>query len=212
MPTFAWAYRWAFGLLALAAVGTGFWHSVVHNGFSWVSYFSFFTILSNILALVLLLAGTRAPDFRSVGFRSVGFRSVGFLRGAATVYMVITGIVYQLLLSQYPVNGPAWVNNVEHRIMPVVVLLDWLLMPHLVRIGIRRAMWWLVVPVVYVAYSEVRGPYAHWYPYPFLDPRPHGVVHVVVYSIAVGLAFVAVSVLVAFTGDRLSDRRSAARG
>jgi hypothetical protein len=195
MRTFWRGYRAVFGLLALAAVATGFWHSVVHNDFSWVSFFSYFTILSNVSAIVLLLAGAfrRIPDF---------------LRGAVTVYMVITGVVYQLLLSGYPVNGPAWVNDVEHGLMPVVILLDWLVVPPLARIGIRRAMWWLVIPVVYVTYSEIRGPYAHWYPYPFLDPRPKGVVHVIIYSIAIGVTFALVSALVAYAGDRLSSRRS----
>jgi hypothetical protein len=198
-------YRWVFGGLALAAVVTGFDHSVVHNGFSWVSYFSFFTILSNILALSLMLGGawpvTPGP----------AWPWFDFLRGAATVYMVITGVVYALLLSQYPVNGPAWVNHVEHQVMPIVVMLDWLIMPPAARIGLRRAMGWLVIPIVYVAYTEIRGPSAHWYPYPFLDPRPHGVVHVVVYSVVIAIAFVAVSAGVAAAGDYFGARRAAAR-
>lgn len=206
MRAFAGVYRWVFGGLALAAVATGFDHSVVHNGFSWVSYFSFFTILSNISASVLMLAGAwpATPGPARPWF--------DFLRGAATVYMVITGLVYVILLSQFPVTGPAWVNDVEHHIMPVVVLLDWLIMPPLAKIGVRRAMAWLAIPVAYLAYTEIRGPFAHFYPYPFLDPRPHGVVHVVVSSAFVACAFVAVSAGVAAAGDYLGARRAAAQG
>lgn len=210
MRAFAGAYRWVFGGLALAAVATGFDQSVVHNGFSWVSYFSFFTILSNVAAFVLMLAGAWPWTPPSASWAARPW--FDFVRGAATVYMVITGVVYALLLAQYPASGPAWINHVEHQVMPIVVLLDWLIMPPLARIGPRRAMAWLVIPIVYVAYTEIRGPSAHWYPYPFLDPRPHGVVHVVVYSIVIAIAFVAVSAGVAAAGDYLSDRRAVAQG
>jgi hypothetical protein len=192
---FAGWYRWVFGLLGLAAVAIGFWDAVIDGTASSVNYFSFFTILSNIGAFVLLLGGAwpwlRRPDF---------------LRGAFTVYMAITGLVYALLLAKYEVQGPEWINTTEHRIMPIVVVLDWLLMPPAVRIGAKRAMLWLIFPVVYVAYTEIRGPFAHWYPYPFLDPRPHGVLPVVGYSVGVAVAFVLVSLAVAWSGDRLAGR------
>jgi hypothetical protein len=211
MRTIAGWYRWVFGLLALAAVVWGFRLSVVQNGSSWVSYFSFFTILSNIAAIAVFLAGAwpwlGSP--RAWAARPWAVRPwFGFVRGAVTVYMTITGIVYALLLSGLPFSGPAWINDVEHRVMPAVVVLDWLLMPPSRRIGLRRAMAWLVIPVIYLTYSEVRGPFAHWYPYPFLDPRPHGVIHVVVYSIGVAVAFVAVTAAVAVIGDFLSSRNS----
>ena len=99
-----------------------------------------------------------------------------------------------------PIPGLDWF------LMPVVIVLDWLLMPPATRIGVNRAMLWLIFPLAYVTYSEVRGPFAHWYPYPFLDPRPHGVLHVVVYGIGIAVAFVLVSLAVAWSGDRLGDR------
>lgn len=198
----AGVYRWVFGLLGAVTVAWGFRDSVLDNGFSWVSYFSFFTILSNVCAVVVLLAGAwpRTSVRDSWAF--------GFLRGAVTLYMVITGIVAELLLRGLEGGGPAWINEVVHRVMPVVVLLDWLLMPPARRIGVRRAMVWLIIPVVYLTYSEVRGSVVHWYPYPFLDPRPHGVVHVVVYCVGVAVAFVAVAAAVALLGDALSRRRA----
>jgi hypothetical protein len=206
MRTIAGWYRWIFCLLALAAVAWGFRLSVVQNGFSWVSYFSYFTILSNITAIAGFLAGAW-PWLGSP--RAWASRAwFDFARGAVTVYMTITGIVYALLLSGLPASGPAWINDVEHRVMPAVVLLDWLLVPPSRRIGVRRAMAWLLIPVMYLTYSEVRGPFAHWYPYPFLDPRPHGVLHVVLYSIGVAVAFVAVTAAVAGIGDYLSSRNS----
>ncbi len=41
------------------------------------------------------------------------------LRGAATLYMVATGVVYNTLLLDVDVGNLAtWVNNVTHRIIP----------------------------------------------------------------------------------------------
>jgi len=200
---FAGVYRWVFGLLGATAVAWGFWHSVLDGEFSWVSYFSFFTILSNISAVAVFLAG--AWPWTSTRDTWVS----GFVRGAVTVYMVITGAVYALLLSGLPSLGnppPAWINHVEHQVMPAVVLIDWFLMPPARRIGVRRAMSWLIIPVVYLVYSEVRGAVVHWYPYPFLDPRPHGVLHVVVSCVGVAVGFVVVAIVVALLGDVLSRK------
>jgi hypothetical protein len=192
-------YRWVFGLLGAVAVAWGFWHSVLGNGFSWVSYFSYFTILSNISAIAVFLLG--AWPWTSA-------REIGFIRGAVTVYMIITGAVYALLLSGLPdaSGAPPWINHVEHQVLPAVVLLDWLLVPPARRIGLRRAMAWLIIPVVYLVYSEIRGAVVHWYPYPFLDPRPHGALHVVVSCVGVAAGFFAVTAAVALLGDALSRR------
>ena len=57
---------------------------------SLVNFFSFFTIESNLLAIVVLLIGG-AGDPQSERW--------AYVRGAATLYMVITGIVYAALLA-----------------------------------------------------------------------------------------------------------------
>lgn len=205
MSAFTIGYRLVFGLFGLAAVSYSFWDSVVDGTGSPVNFFSFFTILSNIAAFVVLLAGvypsalTRAPAWQ-------------YLRGAVTVYMVITGVVYNVLLAPYAasLNVPSWTNDAEHKILPVAVLLEWLLFPPARRIAVPKAMWWLVFPVIYLIYSEVRGPFAHWYPYPFLDPRDHGVWHVVLNTVGVAAGFVLVTVGVAWAGTYLGRRRAQA--
>jgi hypothetical protein len=152
------------------------------------NFFSFFTIESNILAVVLLLGGGLA-DPRSPRW--------AYFRGAVTLYMVITGLVYAALLSDVDVQlTAAWVNDVLHRILPVLLLLDWLFLPPWPRIPAPKALGWLAFPLAYLAYSLLRGPVAHFYPYPFLDPRPHGYDHVIVQAVvlAVGMAVLALAV------------------
>ena len=51
-----------------------------------------------------------------------------YFRGAVTLYMAITGIVYALLLSDVDVQlSSRWVNATLHEILPLVLLADWIL-------------------------------------------------------------------------------------
>ncbi len=198
------ALRVGFGALGLAAVIYQLTIQIA-DGAPVANFLSFFTIESNILAALVLLATGLMP----VSKRPIWWDS---LRGAATLYMVTTGIVYNTLLLDVDVgNLASWVNNVLHRVMPVVVLADWLLAPPRQRIERRTALLWLIFPVLYCIYSLVRGPYVDFYPYPFLDPRLDGgygrvALFVVVLAVAIG----GLALLVAWVGNRLSARRQLA--
>ncbi len=160
------AVRLAFALLALAAVGTQLALGLQRETFVVANFFSFFTIESNLIgAFVLLLAGVGA-------LRSADPGRFALLRGAATLYMTTTGIIYFLLLRgleaslQTPVP---WINTVLHYVMPLALLADWLIVPPKRRIAFGQALVWLLFPLAYVAYSLIRGSIVGWYPYPFLN-------------------------------------------
>jgi hypothetical protein len=192
-------YRIVFAVLAAVAVG---WqaHLVVADGRSLVNFFSYFTIESNIVGIVVFAWGALvlrgAPDL---------------LRGAAVVYLAITGVVYALLLSGLPGQEVGWVNTVVHKVMPIVLVLDWLIAPPTSALPLRRVWSWLVFPLLYLVYTLIRGPFAHWYPYPFLDPREHGYGHVVVGAVGVAVGFVVATLLVWWSGNALGRRRTGAQ-
>lgn len=197
------AYRLAVGALVVVAVVAQFLHSAGTDGFSPANFFSFFTNLSNLLgAAVFLWAGTAALTGRP--------GPSDLVRGAPVVYLVITGIVYAVLLSEVSeALGLVlpWVNFVLHRLTPVVFLADWLLDPPRRAPDRRRALVWLVFPIAYLVYSLVRGPFADWYPYPFLDPdEVGGYGGVAAYSVGVALTFVLVTLAVVAAGTRLRAR------
>jgi carbon starvation protein CstA len=73
---------------------------------SLANFFSFFTIESNLLAIVVLLIGG-VLDPRGARW--------AWLRGAATLYMVITGIVYAALLANAEVGLTAAVVRCRRR-------------------------------------------------------------------------------------------------
>jgi hypothetical protein len=179
-PVVSWL-RIGFGGLVLVAVAAQLL-STIQQGRGVVNFFSFFTIESNLLAAFVLLV---------VGFGALAgakaYRAFALLRGAATLYMMITGIVFVLLLSgleqQLQLTMP-WVNIVLHYIMPIVMLVDWLLFPPKFVFASRHILLWLIFPLLYLAYSWIRGAMVDWYPYPFLHPQ-NGWVSVMAMTIAI---------------------------
>jgi len=103
------------------------------------------------------------------------------VRASVVTYMVVTGIVYNLLLRgiELPQGSTVgWSNEILHVVAPVYLLVDWLFAPGRVPLGARRIWPVLVFPIVWVLYTLVRGPFVtdevfgndFWYPYPFLNP------------------------------------------
>ncbi|WP_106815750.1 Pr6Pr family membrane protein [Microbacterium timonense] len=178
------------------------------------NFFSFFTILSNTAAAVVLLSA--AVWFVTRG-RGKDAEPAGLAVALACVstYMVITGIVYNLLLRsiQLPQGSEPvwWSNEVLHLIGPLFLLVDVFVGP-LRRALPWRALWAVVAfPIVWVIYTMLRGPLVtnpvsgepFWYPYPFLNPNaPGGWGSVLVYVVGIAVAILAVGLLVVWVGRR----------
>jgi len=163
--------RLFFAALNIAAILTQLLYSSQYAlSFSFVNFFSFFTILSNVFVSIVFVV---SAWYLAQGRRPSPADDV--LRGASVLYMAITGVVYSLLLSGIDVDlSLSWVNLQLHYIMPIVVVLDWLYQPQLSKLNVKRIIPWLLFPLIYLVYTLVRGPIANWYPYPFLDPAQAG--------------------------------------
>lgn len=189
------AYRLAAALLVLAAIAYRLQLGLAGPRFSTTDFFSYFTELSNLYAAGLFLAlGLRGGRPRSAALESA--------RGAAVLYMLTTGIVFLVLLSKGTVTSE-WVNTVLHRVMPVLVALDWVIDPPRVPLARGSALVWMAFPALYIAYTLIRGPLVHWYPYFFVNPgRAHGYGGVAIAVVAIGLGMLAMGALIAWVGNR----------
>jgi hypothetical protein len=149
------------------------------------NFFSFFTIQSNILAAALLaLAVIVRPDERTRAFDA--------LRGAVTLYISITGVVFALLLTGRQEDLDThigWVNFIVHTLIPIVVVADWLVEPARHVLPFRVALAWLAYPVAWFTYTLVRGASEHWYPYPFVDVARHGYARILVNAVILFVCF-----------------------
>ncbi|UKS57554.1 Pr6Pr family membrane protein [Exiguobacterium acetylicum] len=193
--------RIAFGLLGLTAVIFQFQAGLSRPTFNPINFFSYFTILSNLLFAILLLL---------TGWSKTAYTKTTPVRGATTLYMIITGLVYITLLRgleeslQTPIP---WVNTVLHYIMPTFSLINWLIF--IPRYSLRRihALLWLVFPLVYLVYSLVRGRYTDFYPYPFLNVTTQGIGNVLFISFVIMIVFVILSIILRFLFNRLQTYR-----
>ncbi len=186
-------------LLALAVLTAIAYDVAAGPGVSDADYFSYFTVLSNLFAVTLLLYGALRPARERSG-------TVELLRGAAVVYILTTGIVYLLLLSGHAPAYP-WVNAILHYLMPVAVTLDWLLDPPRVHLDpVRTVVLWMVFPLLYIIYTLARGAIVDWYPYLFVNPhRGGGYLLVAGDCLAVGLGIVALIIATTWAGNRRGD-------
>ena len=181
------------GLLVLSALVTQITAELLHDSFAPGEYFSYFTIESSMMnVVVLLVGGTLAWKWHR---DTELFRSV---RVAILSYAVITGLVYNVLLRNIPGDGsyepPRWCNEVMHVWVPIFILLDWLLAPGRVRVPWSRL--WLVIsfPLAWLAFTMLRGGITGWYPYPFLEPAgPAGIPGVLIYVVGIAAFIIAVA-------------------
>jgi hypothetical protein len=181
------------------------------------NFLSFFTIQSNVVAVVTLAIGaiwawTTGRDEDSEP------RWFAILLACATTYMLVTGVVYNTLLRNVElpqgVTVP-WSNEVLHIVIPLVMLVDLFFAPRRRPLPWRTV--WIIVayPIVWVAYTLVRADLiiapatgdAWWYPYPFLDPNgPGGFGGVVVYVVAIAAGIIAFGFFVIWVGRRRLER------
>lgn len=163
-------YRMFFALLALGAVVTELATLAERGKLVPANFFSFFTIESNLFAAFVLLLSGLALARNSQG------KSLAMLRGAATLYIAITGIVFSVLLAGLDVELTAVPldNVILHYIIPIAVVTDWFMDLPGMRIALKSALVWLAFPLAYAGYSLVRGHSTTWYPYPFLNPGTRG--------------------------------------
>ncbi|MDG5485141.1 Pr6Pr family membrane protein [Mycolicibacterium gadium] len=123
------------------------------------------------------------------------------LRGAVVLYVVIAGVVWNLLLTERSM-GYTVANFLLHVVVPVLALSDWLLVGR----GQGRVHWWhpvawLAYPALYVVVAVViLNEAGRRAPYYFLDPASVGVATVLLNVsvlgggvLAVGYALLAVN-------------------
>lgn len=160
--------------------------------------FSFFTVQSNFIAAVTyLIAATTILRKKKLG---EWFR---YLRGAAVLYMLITGIVFALLLQNTEVNPDPghfnWKNFILHQWNPFFITVWWLLWPSRLAITSRESFLWLIFPIFWIIYTFIRALFTNWYPYPFLDPdNVGGIAGVSFYVLGITVLFFILGQLLAW--------------
>lgn len=168
-----------------------------------LNFFSYFTILSNILVALALTAPAVAPNSR-LGRWSLS-ESV---RAAVTMYIVVVGVVYHFLLA--PIWNPqGWslvANNLLHYVMPIAFAVDWLVFTPKGRLRWVDPARWLVVVLIYGGWTLLHGKLSGWWPYWFVDVDRLGLGKTAVYFAGLLVFFLIVGLIVVAI-DRTFGRR-----
>lgn len=174
--------------------------------FSAVNFFSYFTVISNCLTAIMLLALAAKPALRDAP-------RFALFRGTTTICIIATGLVYAVLLAPAAADVDVtlkWVDFVVHTLAPIIGLLDWIVDPPTQRPSVADAASWLVVPVLWLVYTMIRGPIVDWYPYPFLDPGLESTASIIVTCVGIAVVFVAFAAAMRWwAGRRVSSHELA---
>jgi len=166
-------------------------------------YFSYFTILTNILvALVLTLPLMPGTSRAGVWSRSEG------VRAGVAMYAVVVGVIYHLLLraTWEPRGFQIVTDTLLHTVMPLAILIDWLAFTPKGHLRWLDAGKWLAFPLAFGAWSLLHGAIGRWYPYWFIDVGELGYGRVLL-NLGGLLVFFALVGLIVVAIDRTLGRR-----
>lgn len=162
-------------------------------------FFTFFTILSNILVATCFTVLALKP-----GFGSSNFFSRASVLSAVTVYIAIVGTVYQLVLRPLwdPQGLQKIVDELLHSFTPLYFLLFWFLYVPKLTLQWKNIFPWLLFPLCYLIIILLRGAVADYYPYPFVNVAQLGYGKVLLNCGIMLMAFLLFSVLLISVGKR----------
>lgn len=169
-----------------------------------IRFFSFFTILTNIL--VALYFTTSAFKLKKNLFKWL--LSKGALT-AITAFILIVGIVYQVALRNvwHPTGLQRVVDELLHTIIPSYVLIYWFLNVDKNDLQLKPIWRWLLYPLIYLIFIFLRGRFSGYYPYPFLNVAQIGYEKTLVnIGIVLGTTLVMLTILL-IIGKKISVKQ-----
>ncbi|MFM6980910.1 MAG: Pr6Pr family membrane protein [Micrococcales bacterium] len=147
---------------------------VIAGYWRWEEYFSFVTIQMCIVTALVCYV-TAYETF--VTKRDTEWVSIA--RMCAVTYMMIVGIVYNLLLRNAPADPTSWdydyvwptpPNEILHVVAPTLLFIEWLLVAGSYRLKYRQLGWLWMYAIAWIIFTLVRGYSDGWWPYWFTDP------------------------------------------
>lgn len=166
-----------------------------------IRFFSYFTILTNILValsftIILLRPKSRLGEFFSQPRVST----------AVTAYITFVWIAYNVLLRHLwnPTGLQLIVDELLHSFIPLLTILYWLIFVPKSELQWKSILPWMIYPLIYLLYVLTRGALSGFYPYPFIYVDDLGYSKVFLNDAGLILAFLLLSLLFVATGKLMS--------
>lgn len=157
-----------------------------------IRFFSFYTILTNILVALSLTVLLLKPNSRWGNF----FSRANVLI-AITIYITVVGTLYNLILRQIwnPEGLQRIADELLHVVTPLLFIVYWSIFAPKGGLRWKSAFPWLIYPFVYAVYVLFRGALSGFYPYPFIDANILGYRMVLLNSVGLFIGFFLLSLL-----------------
>lgn len=157
-----------------------------------IRYFSFFTILTNLLVALCFTFLLLNPKSKL----GIFFSRITSL-AAITVYILVVGMVYNLILRFLwaPKGLQLIVDELLHTVIPLLCVIFWWIYVRSKALKWKDAYPWLIYPLVYIFIILIRGAASGYYPYPFIDVNIIGYTKVFVNSGILAVCFLGISLL-----------------
>ncbi len=168
-----------------------------------IRYFSYFTILSNLIVAVCCTALLFKPAGKS------GFFQQQKTLAAVTVYIIVVGLIYNVTLRYIwdPEGLQRVVDELLHLVNPVLFLIFWLVFAAKDQLKYADVLPWLIYPLGYTIFILIRGAASGFYPYPFIDMGELGLQKTLINAFVVAIIFLVLLLLIVLTGKLLSRKK-----
>jgi len=186
---------------------------LLNNVFRPGEYFAYFTIQTSLIAAVVLaVSGMR--ELRGV----TDTKALNLARLSVSAYAIVVAVVYNALLRgtvvepgdpDFGYDWPVLPNEILHVWAPIFIVLDFALTKTAVKLKFKQIFWILVFPMVWLAFTIIRGIITDWWAYWFLNPNLEAGVGGVAVFIMIIVIFGLVSASISLALNRLSNRSRA---
>ena len=158
-----------------------------------LSFFSYFTVLSNTLVATVLTCALTSRESAARRWFLQPWVSSGI-----AVSIAVVGLAYNILLRHlWHPEGWQWLaDELMHDVMPLLFLAWWWLCVPKGTLRLWHIALWVIYPLVYFAYALLRGHLLATYPYPFIDVDTLGYPQVFVNAGGLLAGFVLIALLV----------------
>ncbi len=168
-----------------------------------VRFFSFFTILTNILVASYFTNQVLSSKGNSENL----FSKTGTLT-AVTVYITVVGLVYQIALRHLwkPTGMQRIVDELLHTIIPTLAIIYWFLYEQKHKLRWKIIPSFLLYPLFYLGYILLRGEFSEFYPYPFINVTELGWPQIGINILVLFSVFLILSILFVGIGKLVSKK------
>ena len=166
-----------------------------------IDFFGYFTIWSNLIVGIVMTLLALNPQRDSPRLR--------VLRIDTLMMISITGLVYALIIAPYVTNR-GWENlsnSLLHQITPIVTIAVFIIAGPRNWFNVKGIFAALIIPIVYVIYTLIRGAVIGAYPYDFFNVVKYGYGAVLINVVAIAVLGLVIAFI--YMGiDRLISRRT----